>query len=220
MGKHRGKNDLLVKKLGPGCKGQKMNIQGISTRKYYDSSSPHYRVPPIRMSKIVSFSELAIRFYNLKEHTNFGQVKVLKVVRSMGVRVDNYITFEAFSRHGVASVFITKIHECFDAYRTFEIKYVRIKHNGRNSQQELPHHIPEQRIIFDDSLYDLAPYLSRYALVIYNIFTLRVKKDAVHDIPSLEVVNAIKQDAEGTTYLVTFQASLREEREIVETLML
>lgn len=38
----------------------------------------------------------------------------------------------------------------------------------------------------------------------------------MHDIPSLEVVRAVKQDVEGegTTYLVTFEAPARESRDV------
>ncbi|KAL6522431.1 hypothetical protein OROMI_031703 [Orobanche minor] len=164
-------------------------------------------------------------------HTNFGQVKVLKVVRSLSGAIDNYITFEAFSHPGVASVFIAEVTEFLDAYERIEIRSVKIKHsdsnhNGKNSQEG----IPQKQTLSHDSLNDVAPYISQYALAMYNIFTLHVKKDAVHDIssvkviraiihdaPSLKVVKGKKHEAEGTTYLVTFEASLRDERKNVET---
>ncbi|KAL6530430.1 hypothetical protein OROMI_028319 [Orobanche minor] len=206
-------------------------IHGMSTRKYYDSSSGLNHIRGYRMDKIVSLTQLAIRFYNIKEHTNFGQVKVLKVVRSLSGAIDNYITFEAFSHPGVASVFIAEVTEFLDAYERIEIRSVKIKHsdsnhNGKNSQEG----IPQKQTLSHDSLNDVAPYISQYALAMYNIFTLHVKKDAVHDIssvkviraiihdaPSLKVVKGKKHEAEGTTYLVTFEASLRDERKNVET---
>lgn len=219
MGKRRVVNDLYVKTAGDGYKkGQKINISGISTRKYYDSSNPHYRISPIRMNKIVSFAELAIRFYNINENTKFGQVKVRKVVRAMAAIFDNHITFKAFSPLGVATVFETVIREYFDPDRQFEVRYVRIKHShcdhNNNSQGELQPNFLQQQTLSDDSLNDLAPCLSQYALVMYNTFTLRVRKVAAHDIPSLEVVRAVKQDAEGNTYLVTFEAIFRESRNV------
>lgn len=196
------------------CKeGQKINISGIATRLYYDKSNPSYRISPIRMNKMLSFAELAIGIYNIKENTNFGQVKVRKVVRAMGGIFDNRITFKAFSPLGVATVFETEAREYFGPDRKVEIRYVRIKH----SQQELQPNVLQQQTLSDDNLNQLAPYLSHYALVLYNTFTLCVRKVAAHDIPSLKVVRAVKQDEEGTMYLVTFEASLRDESKKVET---
>ncbi|KAK1352850.1 hypothetical protein POM88_052688 [Heracleum sosnowskyi] len=118
-------------------------IHGISTRKYYDSSNPHYRIAAYNMDELVSFTELAIRFYNFKEHTNFGQVKVLK---------------------------------------------------GRKSRKDLPPDVPQQTLS-DASVNDVAPYISQYALAMYNVFTLNVKKEPLHDISSVRVVKAMKHDA-------------------------
>ncbi|KAL6511050.1 hypothetical protein OROGR_022174 [Orobanche gracilis] len=212
-------------------------VHGISTRKYYDSSDPRYRIPAFRMDQLVSLTELAIRFYNFKERTNFGQVKVLKVVRALSGAVDYRITFEAFLPPGVALVFVAKITQFFDKYRTIEIESVKIKRsdskrNGKKSQKDLPPNIPQQQTLSDDSLNDLAPCLSQYALAMYNIFTLKVKKVPLHDISSVKVVKAMKHDApalkvdkrrkhvaDGPTaiYLVTFEASLRNEQKNVET---
>ncbi|KAK1352849.1 hypothetical protein POM88_052687 [Heracleum sosnowskyi] len=146
-------------------------IHGMSTRKYYDSSNPRYRITPFRMDELVSLTELAIRFYNFKEHTNFGQVKVLK---------------------------------------------------GKKSSKDLPPNIPQQQTLSDASVNDVAPYISQYALAMYSIFTLNVKKEPLHDISSVRVVKAMKHDApsrkvvkgkkpvaEDPTYLVTFEASLQ-----------
>lgn len=224
-------NDLRVKTFNLSAKpasctikgGKRFRIiHGMSTQKYYDSSSGLNRIRGYRMDKIVSLTQLAIRFYNINEHTNFGQVKVLKVVRSLSGAIVNYITFEAVSPPGVALVFVAEVTEFLDAYERIEIRSVKIKrsssdHNGKNSQEVLPFNIPQQHTLSHDFLNDLAPYLSQYALAMYNIFTLHVKKDAVHDISSVKVVKAMKHDAEGTTYLVTFEASLHDESKKVET---
>lgn len=237
-------NDLRVKTFNLSAKpasyamkgGKRVRIiNGMSTRKYYDSSSGLNHLRGCRMDNIVSLTQLAIRFYNIKEHTNFGQVKVLKVVCSLSGAIVNYITFQAFSHPGIASVFIAEVIEFLDAFERIEIRSVKIKrsgsdHNGKNSQEGLHPTIPQQQTLSHDSLKDVAPYLSQYALAMYNIHTLHVKKDAVHDIssvkvikamkhdaPTLKVVKGKKHDAEDTTYLVTFEASLRDERKNIET---
>lgn len=46
---------------------------------------------------------------------------------------------------------------------------------------------------------------------------MKVVKAMKHDPPSRKVVKRKKHDAEGTTYIVSFQASLRDEREKVES---
>ncbi|KAK1352848.1 hypothetical protein POM88_052686 [Heracleum sosnowskyi] len=203
-------------------------IHGMSTRKYYDSSNPRYRIASFRMDQLVSFTELAIRFYNFKEHTKFGQVKVLKVVRSLSGVVGYRITFEAFSPAGVASVFVAKVTQFLNEYyTTIEIRSVKLKRSdsdqkGKRSQKDLPPNIPQQQTLSDASVNDVAPYISQYALSMYNIFTLNLKKEPLHDISSVRVVKAMKHnapsrkvvkgkkhDAEGSTYLVTFEASLR-----------
>ncbi|KAL6588183.1 hypothetical protein OROMI_001161 [Orobanche minor] len=157
----------------------------------------------------------------LNPHTNFGQVKVLKVVRSLSGAIDNYITFEAFSHTGVASVFIAEVTEFLDAYEKLRSGLLKLN-------TLIP--IIMVKTLKKDSLNDVAPYISQYALAMYNIFTLHVKKDVVHDTssvkvirakihdaPSLKVVKGKKHEAEDTTYLVTFEASLRDERKKVET---
>lgn len=214
-GKSKAKNHISKSKAKP-------PICGTSTRLYYDSSRPS-GLPGIRMDKLVCFAELAIRLYNIKELTHFAQVKVLKVVATYSGLVDFRITFQAFSPLGVASVFVTKVRQFVGAYPNIEIRFVRIKRShsdSKNSQQVLPRNIDEQRpsqVITTDSVNYLAPYISQLALVMYNIFTLHVKKDAVHDIASLKVVKAIKHVVDGTTYLVTFEAPLRDESKNVET---
>lgn len=205
---------------------EKRAICWTSRRLYYDSSLRPV-IPGIRMDKQVCLAELAIRLYNIKELTHFAQVNVLKVVASYSGVIDFRITFQAFSPLGVASVFITKVRQFVSSNPKIEIMFVRMKHSHsdcKNSQQDLPSNIHEQclsqviRTVSTDSVNNLAPYLSQLALVMYNIFTLHVKKDAVHDISSLKVVKAIKQHvADGITYLVTFQASLRDESKNVET---
>lgn len=82
--------------------------------------------------------------------TNFGQVKVLKVVRSLSGAISNYITFEAFSHLGVASVFVAEVIEFFN--ERIEIRSVKIKcsdsnDNGKNSQEDLPPTIPQQQTL-------------------------------------------------------------------------
>ncbi|KAL8106757.1 uncharacterized protein LOC141670553 [Apium graveolens] len=213
------------------------SICGMSTRKYYDSSNPRYRIPSFRLDNIVSLTELAMRFYNIKEQTNFGQVKVLRVVRSLSGVVGYRITFEAFSPSGVMSVFVAKVLQCYDEYRTIEIESVKMKRSDSNhnhnkrSPEDLPPNIPQQQTLSEDSLNDVAPYISQCALAVFTISTLNAKKEALqhdissvkvvkamkHDAPSLKVVKGKKHDVKGTTYLVTFEASLRDEREIVET---
>lgn len=187
--------------------------KGISTRKYYDSSSEDYIIPSIRMDKLVSLTQLAICHYNIKEGTTFDRVNVLQVVVSLSGLIDNRITFEAFSPLGVTSVFEARITEHF---YIIEIKYVRMK--DQHGSDVPPSNISQQSVFNKLSakcLKDLAPYLSQCALAMYNKFTLHVKNDAAHDIPSLKVVKAVKLEA--PTYLITFQASLQEERNNVET---
>ncbi|KAK1352846.1 hypothetical protein POM88_052684 [Heracleum sosnowskyi] len=210
MKRRRVENDLVVKRAGEGSvskDGKKISICGISTRMYYDKSDPRYRISAVRMNQMLSFAELAIRFYNIKENTNFGKVKVRKVVRAMSGIVDNRITFKAFSPLGVATIFETEVWQYFGPDRQIEIRYVRIKpshrdHNSNNSGQELPPDVPPLQTLTYHSLKELAPALSQYALVMYTIFTLCLKKVAAHDIPSLEVVRAEKLDAEEQARLI------------------
>lgn len=69
-----------------------------------------------------------------------------------------------------------------------------------------------------DSQYSLALYLSHYALLNYNLFTLS-ESIAKHDIESLKVVKLMKPNAEVPTYNITFEAPLRgkTKRKNVET---
>ncbi|XP_063942173.1 uncharacterized protein LOC135149931 [Daucus carota subsp. sativus] len=106
------------------------------------------------------------------------------------------------------TVFKTTITQFFRKYRKIEIKPVKLKssqsgHNGEKSKQDPPLDIAQQPVIKTfpaNTLEDMAPFLSQYALVMYNM-------DQV-----------IKLDAEeGTSYLVTFTASLRDKSKIVET---
>ncbi|KAL8106755.1 uncharacterized protein LOC141672055 [Apium graveolens] len=215
------------------------SICGMSTRKYYDSSNPRYRIPSFRLDNIVSLTELAIRFYNIKEHTNFGLVKVLRVVRSLSGAVGFRITFEASSPSGVLSVFVAKVLQRYDEYQTIKIESVKMKRSDSNnnhkkrSPEDLPPNIPQQHTLSEDSLNDVAPYISQCALALYTISTMQInaKKEAPrhdissvkvvkatkHDAPSRKVVKGKKHDVESTTYLVAFEASLRDEREKVET---
>ncbi|KAK1404609.1 hypothetical protein POM88_004214 [Heracleum sosnowskyi] len=174
---------------------EKRAICWTSGRLYYDSSLRPV-IPGIRMDKQVCLAELAIRLYNIKELTHFAQVNVLKVVASYSGVIDFRITFQAFSPLGVASVFITKVRQFVSANPKIEIMFVRMKHSHshcKNSQQDEQCLSQVIRTLSADSVNNLAPYLSQLALVMYNIFTLHVKKDAVHDISSLKVVKAIKQ---------------------------
>lgn len=203
----------------------KRTICWTDRRLYYDPLLRPAR--GIRMDELVCLAELAIRLYNIKELTHFAQVKVLKVVARLSGLVDFRITFQAFSPLGVASVFITEVRQFVGAYPNIEIRFVRLKrpHSERkDSQENLPSNSHEQcisqviRTLSADSVNNLAPCLSQLALVMYNIFTLNVKKDAVHDISSLKVVKTIKQHvADGITYLVTFEASKRDESNNIET---
>lgn len=87
------------------------------------------------------------------KHTNFGQVKVLKVVRSLSGAVGYRITFEAFSPPGVFSVFVAKVLQCYDEYRTIEIEPVKIKRSDsthkrkKKSPEDLPPNIPQQQTL-------------------------------------------------------------------------
>lgn len=156
-------------------------------------------------------------------------------MRSLSGAVGYRITFEAFSPGGVGSVFVAKVTQFFDEYRRIEIESVKIKRSDSNqkrkeSRKDLLADIPQQQTLSDDFVNDVAPYFSQYALAMYNMVTLNVNKEPLHDISSVKVVKAMKHDApsrkvvkgkkhdaEGTAYLVTFEASLLNERKKIET---
>nr|XP_017241233.1 PREDICTED: uncharacterized protein LOC108213949 isoform X2 [Daucus carota subsp. sativus] len=203
---------------------------GLPTRKIYDALK-NKKLRPIYMDEYVCLTELAIRLYNIKEHTQFSQVKLLKIVAAQGGYWVNLITFEALSPLGDATVFKTTITQFFRQYQKIEIKPVELKcsqsgHNGENSKQDPPLDIAQQPVIKTfpaNTLEDMAPFLSQYALVMYDMDeslarTGNIKREAFHSISSLKVVKVIKLDAEeGTLYQVTFTASLRDESKNVET---
>ncbi|WOG85728.1 hypothetical protein DCAR_0104920 [Daucus carota subsp. sativus] len=214
--------------LGPGAmrKGRRVHfVAGVPMKKIYDASK-NKKLYPIYMDEYVCLTELAIHLYNIKEHTQFSQVKLLKIVTEQGGYWVNHITFEALSPLGDATVFKTTITEIFRQYRKIEIKPVKLKcsqshDNGEKSKQDPPLDIAQQPVIKTfpaKALVDLAPFLSQYALIMYNIDEVKIKREAVHDISSLKVVKAIKLDSEeGTLYHVTFTASLRDESKNIET---
>lgn len=189
-------------------------ICGADTHIYYSSSRRGPRIHPIYLDKMVCFAQLAIGLYNINKLTDFAQVKVLKVVVTYTGAVGDYrIYFHAFPCFCVnASLFKAKVRQCITENPSIKIMSVRIKHKDQQTiyeQQPLSQHL---------SAVYLAPYLSQLALVMYNIFTLRQGTVAVHDIPSLKVVKAMKHvEAEGMTYSVTFEASLGDESKNIET---
>ena len=86
------------------------------------------------------------------QHTQFSQVKLLKIVTEQGGYWVNHITFEALSPLGDATVFKTTITEIFRQYRKIEIKPVKLKcsqshDNGEKSKQDPPLDIAQQPVI-------------------------------------------------------------------------
>ncbi|XP_074373011.1 uncharacterized protein LOC141713475 [Apium graveolens] len=213
----------------------------LMVRKIYDSSDTDEN--NLEDDFLLYLSKLAICFFNIREDTYFGNVKVVMATNS-GVKNENhYITFQAFlstrTRRRIAVTFQTHIVVQFVSSHPipgFEIMFVRIKpsdahqNNSNNSQQGQPCEIVQQRLsqvietyTIDSELesrYSLALYLSQYALHDYNLSKLSLSV-AKHDIDSLKVVELMKPVAEVPTYRITFQAPLRAKTKMknVETFM-
>lgn len=203
-------------------------------RMYYNpSSTGTSRLPRIRQDELFYFTQLAIWSYNIKEATDFGNVKVLMAKTSL---LSHYfITFEAFSTHGVAATFQTQILYFFPRpCPKIEIVFVRIRPSDsesddftENSQEDHPSDLVRKDTLYKQRLsqlikththdpqFKLPIYLSQFALVTYNKIDLLVNA-AMHDIASLKLVKPMKHVVRGTTSFVTFEAPLCDDSKNVE----
>lgn len=183
---------------------------------YYDSSGSSH-LSRILYDQLVYF----------KEVTDFDNVQVLRAKKLTALPSHYYITFKAFSAGGIAETFQTNICYYFPKPCTkIEIISVRIGTSDfddfvQDSQNDQPSNLDKiyrQRLKTQshDSRFKLAVYLSQFSLVNYNIRELRVNA-AMHHIQSLKIVKPMKLVRKGTTYLVTFEASLCADSNNVET---
>ncbi|XP_063940189.1 uncharacterized protein LOC135149158 isoform X1 [Daucus carota subsp. sativus] len=206
---------------------------GSFVAKVYDISRSSKNCRPVELVQLLCYSRLAMALYNIRMGTNFSVVKVLMATAQNTPVYTKYVTFEAETNSGGSVTFQTKIIVFYHPCHQIQILFVRIKPDYNNSQPSDLDHIAVveegallSRVISTyttdsglDSQYNLALYLSQFALVSHDVFVLKQFRVAKHDIESLKVLQLVKLDSSVPSYLITFEASLLAEtdRKSVET---
>lgn len=103
-------------------------IYGTSICKYYDIDNKP--LPATSLTKLLHLSQLALCFYNMKEDTDFYNVKVLKAMTYICGGAAYNITFKASTSVDHAEIFQTNITTSFALpVNKIEMVFVRIKPN-------------------------------------------------------------------------------------------
>ncbi|KAK1370086.1 hypothetical protein POM88_036178 [Heracleum sosnowskyi] len=189
---------------------------GISCpAKIYDSLRKKPRQDGIVLDKLICFSRLAISFYNIRMGTHFRFLNVrMTTAHGSPSAYTYYLTFEAQRNTEEGSVtFQTKLITSKKPCLNIQIFFVRVKpdpdnsNHSNNSQPSESDHNAQVTLLSQvinaytidsrlDSQYNLALYLSQYALVSYNYRVLKQFVVAKHDMESLKVLKLVKPDSE------------------------